>query len=383
MVQMLYAACRAVATARCFSIVLPNLQRLACLSAPFPQTTPPFNCHSPNPGGTDPSICTDSSSATSKRSTIVSSACCTCSLLAALAARTIAGTSTLLTSPIIVAHLLHLGTLSDRVSIIKTTECAIPRLRIYLTVRRTPFMTLRNAEKLHRDRTRTPSDPHVLGARIVCAGDTTRIPSDPQNACSGGLGSLSSAAVACPERHRASGCTCAHLQYSSGLMTSLPPPSIDLLSPTRLTVKVVTFSANQTYFQSCTSTFFSMGITVATLYSVGYTHWCTNWIFIPNVIASLPIFLHVNRILFMLSSYSSPSCTSHPTLRETLFNAPPQLPGIRFPTGCSMAKSSLRATSEVGHLAKLHKQAQDFPQYQFPWGNVDHGVVHIPKLLHI
>ena len=91
----------------------------------------PFNRHYPNPGGIEPSTC------------IVSSTCSACFLLAAPAARTIFGTSTLLTSPIVVAHLLHLSTLSDRVFVITTTECAIHRLRISPTVRRKPFMTLR------------------------------------------------------------------------------------------------------------------------------------------------------------------------------------------------------------------------------------------------
>ena len=44
---------------------------------------------------------------------MVFSACYACSLLAALAALTIAGTSTSLSSPIVLAHLLHLGTLPN------------------------------------------------------------------------------------------------------------------------------------------------------------------------------------------------------------------------------------------------------------------------------
>ena len=173
------------------------------------------------------------------------------------------------------------------------------------------------------------------------ASDANAIPSDSQNAYSGGFRSFRFAAVACPERYRANGCTCAHLQHSCGLISSLPSPGIDLHSPTGLTVKVVTFNANRTHFWSLTGTFFGMGITVATLHSVGYTHWCTSWIFIPNVSARLPIFLHLNRILLVLSTHSSPSYTSPPSTPRNFVLCTTAVPCIHILTGCSMATSSL------------------------------------------
>ena len=166
----------------------------------------------------------------------------------------------------------------------------------------TPLITFRSAEKLHNNRTNRPSAPLVPGGGTIwCTPNAiSGMPYASLNLFNGGLRSLFSASAAWPNWHLASGCTCAHGQHSSGLISSLPPPCMDLLNPTRLTVRDVTFNASRTYLLSCTKTFLGIGTTVPTLYIVGYTHWCTGWILTPTGSPRLPIcsnLVHVVRIL--------------------------------------------------------------------------------------
>ena len=169
-------------------------------------------------------MCTDSSSAASSSPTIISRRAANGSyaLPPRLAPYSVSRHCS--PPPTVVAHRRHLCTLNDWVSVMMKTQFARPKLRSCPTVSCTPLNVFHNAEKLHRDLTKIPSDPHVPGASTVCwiANAMHGIPSLSQNALNAGLRSLFSAIVACPNRHLASGWTCAQRQYSSGLMSSRP-----------------------------------------------------------------------------------------------------------------------------------------------------------------
>ena len=114
---------------------------------------------------------------------------------------------------------------------------------------------------------------------------------DSQNCCINGSIYVLSARVAWPDKHFASGGTCA------GSMSSYPPPAIPLHKATRLTDGVEMFyilvQQHQRLLWQCNH--------YAKPYIVGYTHQWIVYIFTPAGSTTLPICLHLKRILARLS----------------------------------------------------------------------------------